>query len=392
MTPDEIARLRRETRGCEHVLHFNNAGASLVPDSVHDTVVAHLEREREIGGYEAKNEAQERLQRFYVNIADLIGARPSEIAYVENATRAWDMAFYSLPLKEGDTVITSRAEYSSNYLAYLQMVKRRGIKVKVVPDDASGQLDVEALEKMIDGTTKLIAITHVPTQGGLINPAAEVGRIAKAHGVLYLLDACQSVGQLSIDVKEIGCDMLSATGRKFLRGPRGTGFLYVKEDLANRLEPAFIDLHAAEWTGENSYELSPGALRFENWECYYAGKLGLAEAVRYAMAIGLPRIEDRVTVLAAELREALSHIPGVEVADRGQKKSAITTFRMRGRDAEDIRKRLLARSINVSVSSAAYARLDLPHRGIDSLIRASLHYFNTEDEIGRFVAEVRRLA
>jgi len=388
MTPQDIARYRAETRGTGTVLHFNNAGSSLTPDSVHNTVVAHLEREREIGGYEAKDEAESRMRGFYSEAAALIGAAPDEIAYVENATRAWDMAFYSLPLQVGDVILTARAEYSSNYLAYLQMAKRKGVVIEVVPDDNHGQLDVAALKRMITARTKLISITHIPTHGGLINPAAEIGRAARGAGIPFLLDACQSIGQLDVNVEEIGCDMLSATGRKFLRGPRGTGFLYVKRELANRLEPVFVDLHSADWPEDNEYTLAPGAVRFENWECYYAGKLGLAEAIRYARSIGLKAIEQRVLALGKTLREELAKLGGVTLTDTGARQSGIVTFVKQGQEANAMKMALRASGINVSVSSGDRARFDLLKRGYHDVIRASVHYYNTEDEIARFVRAI----
>jgi cysteine desulfurase / selenocysteine lyase len=385
----DVTRLRAETKGAKSVVHFNNAGASLPPDAVHNRVIAHLEREREIGGYEAKAEAAEEFENFYPTLAKLIGAKPAEIAFVENATRAWDMAFYSLPIGEGDEIITVEAEYASNYLAFLQVAKSRGVVIKVAQSDVHGQADVAHIEKLISSRTKLIAITHVPSQGGLINPAEEIGRIARAHGILYLLDACQSVGQLEIDVAKIGCDMLSATGRKFLRGPRGTGFLYMKEELANRIEPVMIDLHAATWTSATHFELAPGARRFENWECYYAGKLGLAEAARYAMEIGLDKIAARNQHLSGLLRRRLSEVANVSVTDLGVNRSAIVTFAVRGKDATAIHADLKQRRINTSVSPASYAQLDLPKRGHAELVRASVHYFNTDNEIEDFILALK---
>jgi cysteine desulfurase / selenocysteine lyase len=225
----DLARLRRETPGVENRIHFNNAGAALPPQPVVDAMIGHLRREAAIGGYEAEDEAEARIAAIRGSIARLLNADPAEIALVENATVGWWMAFHALPLGPGERILTARAEYASNYISYLQAAKRRGVLVETVPSRDSGELDLEALDRMIDGRVRLISITHVPNNGGLVNPAAEVGRIARRHGIPYLLDACQSAGQLPLDVAELGCDMLSATGRKYLRGPRGTGFLYVRQ-------------------------------------------------------------------------------------------------------------------------------------------------------------------
>jgi selenocysteine lyase/cysteine desulfurase len=245
------------------------------------------------------------------------------------------------------------------------------------------------MEAMIGPRTRLIALTHVPTQGGLVNPAEAVGRVARKHDLIYMLDACQSVGQIDLDVNKIGCDILSGTGRKFLRGPRGTGFLYVSDGIVEQMEPPFIDLRAANWTGNSSYELATGARRFENWECYVAGRVGLARAVRYTRDIGLNSIETYVTQLAATLREALSQVQGVTVQDLGRKKCGIVTFQKQGESASKLAARLLEKRINVSVTDAFSARIDFTERGLDELVRASLHYFNTENEIDRFVEAVK---
>jgi cysteine desulfurase/selenocysteine lyase len=384
MTTLDIARLRADTPACEQLIHFNNAGASLMPKPVYQAVLDHLALEQTIGGYAAEDQACPLLEDFYDAFAALLSCDRSEIAYVENATRAWDMAFYSLPLKEGDRILTVEAEYVSNFLAFLHQARRRGLEIDVAPCDSSGQVDLDAMERLIGPRTRLIAVTHIPTQGGLVNPAEEIGKIARRHGITYLLDACQSVGQMPLDVGKIGCDLLSGTGRKFLRGPRGTGFLYVSKSIIDRLDPPFIDLHAATWTDARTFELRPDARRFENWESYVAGRIGLRAAVRYALELGLEPIRARVTLLADRLRAGLAELPGVKLQDLGRVRSGIVTFTKEGEQPRDIQARLRAANIGVSVSSRSSAQLDFGRRGLTQVVRASVHYFNTEKEIGIF--------
>jgi selenocysteine lyase/cysteine desulfurase len=388
--PIDIERARRDTPAASQVLHFNNAGAALMPAPVLQAQLRHLQLEAEAGGYEAAAAAGDRIEAIYDSIGRLLNADRAEIALVENATVAWDMAFYSVGFAAGDRILTAEAEYLSNYIAFLQVARRSGAVVDVVPSDAAGELDVEALERMIDRRVKLIAITHVPTNGGLVNPAAAIGRIARAHGILYLLDACQSVGQMPIDVAAIGCDMLSATGRKYLRGPRGTGFLYVRRAVLERLEPPFLDLQAATWVEPDRYEMRPDARRFENWERNVAGQLGLGAAVDYALDWGLADIAGRIEPLAAELRRGLAEIPGVSVRDRGRRPCGIVTFTVEGKPARDIVVALHQRRINCHLSGGS--TLDARARRLPDLVRASVHYYNTEEEVARFAAAVAALA
>ncbi|MGH9762870.1 MAG: aminotransferase class V-fold PLP-dependent enzyme [Blastocatellia bacterium] len=391
-SPDvDILKARRDTPSCERVIHFNNAGSALPPKAVVDSVIGHLKVELELGGYEAAEVDRDKIEHFYDAAAGLIGCESDEIAFTENATRAWDMAFYSIPFKPGDRILTAMAEYASNYIAYLQVAKKTGAVIVPVPNDEHGQISVAGLRDLIDDRTRLIAITHVPTNGGLVNPAAEVGRVAKEAGVLYLLDACQSVGQMPVDVRELGCDMLSATGRKYLRGPRATGFLYVNRELARKLEPPFLDLHAATWTSSDSYEIRPDTRRFENWETNYAGKIGLGVAIDYVMSWGLDAIWRRISTLAAYLREKLAELPGVTVHDIGLVKCGIVSLSLEGLEPVKVKDALKERNIHVWYSVPESTRLDMDSRRLGPVIRASVHYYNTEEEVDRFCAALSEI-
>ena len=390
-----IERLRAETPGCANVIHLNNAGAGLMPRPVLDAVTGHLQREAEIGGYEARAEAAVRLEAVYDSVASLLNAHRDEIAVVDNATRAFDLAFQALPLRDGDVILTTSVDYPSNYLAYLCRRREVEIEVRVVPDAPSGEVSLDALATMLrDPRVRVLSLTHVPTQSGLVQPAEAAGRLAREAGCWFLLDATQTVGQMPIDVQKLGCDVLAATGRKFLRGPRATGFLYVRQNRLPDMQPAIVDVHSATWTGPDSYEIAPTARRFEIWEQYFAGNLGLGAAIDYALAIGIDQIWQRVQPMAASLRERLSAVPGLSVRDRGAEQCAIVSFTLDGHDPQEIRDRLAAHNprINVSTSSINSARLDFPQRGLTQTVRASVHYYNTEAELDTLVDAIARLA
>lgn len=388
----DIAHLREETAGCEQSTFFNNAGASLQPRPVVARVIEHLRLEEQVGGYEAADRVVHELAGVYGSVARLLHCAPEEIALQENATRAWEMAFYSLRFAPGDRIVTAANEYASNYIAFLQVAQRTGAEIHVVESDAAGEVDLEALRKLLDDRVKLIALTHVPTNGGLVQPAAQVGELARAAGIPFLLDACQSAGQMDLDVNVLGCDMLSATGRKYLRGPRGTGFLYVRNALLEQMDPPTLDLHAATWVAQGKFEVRSDAKKFETWESSAATRLGLGVAIEYALKLGLQKIEHRVQHLAARLREQLVEVNGVTVRDLGRVRCGIVTFTCNDHSPGEVMQRLKAKGIAVRTIERSSARIDMEQRGLDELVRASVHYYNTEAEIERLCAAVRAIS
>lgn len=398
--------LRQETPACRDLIHFNNAGAALQPRPVTDAVLHHLALEQRIGGYEAAEASADAAENFYHAFGRLLNCNPREIAYMENATRAWTTLLQSIPFERGDRIITGQSEYASNYMALLHLARTRQVEIVVIDNDSNGQISLDQLSAKLDDSVRLIALTHIPSQSGVIHPAAEVGKLARQHRILYLLDACQSAGQLDLDVNALGCDMLTGSGRKYLRGPRGTGFMYVRHSILDYLKPATLDLHSANWTQTDQYEWRDDARRFEIWEQFVAGKIGLAAAADYATTIGMTAIEAETRRLAGELRDRLNDLPGVILHDQGYQQSdadpgatrsssgltglsGIVTFELADHDATVLQHQLRQQRINISVIKQQNTRLDFERRGLRNINRASVHYYNTDQEIEQFCDAVR---
>lgn len=362
-----------------------------MPEAVLQTQIEYLQLEARIGGYEAARLKASEIESVYHSVSTLLNCHSDEVAIVENATVGWMMLFYAIPFVAGDRILTTEAEYASNYLAYLQLAKQKSVVVEVVPSNEAGEICLHALESMIDARVKLISISHIPTNGGLVNPAVEVGRIARKYNVLYLLDACQSAGQLPLDVKEIQCDFLTATSRKYLRGPRGCGFLFISRSRIADLHPPMIDLYSAECVGLNDYRLREDARRFENWENNYSARLGMGRAIDHALSIGIARIEQQVGGLAEQLRTSLNTVDGVFVQDIGHKRCGIVSFSVEGMDATDIMHRLNTQGVNVSVSKPSSTPLDAARRNLPDLVRASVHYYNDQIELDRFIELLEKI-
>jgi selenocysteine lyase/cysteine desulfurase len=389
----DLDRLRADTPSAARHIHLNNAGAALQPRPVVDAVIDHLRLEEEIGGYEAADAATERIEGAYRALADLVGGTPAQIAMVEHATAAFVAALSSIPFRAGDVILTTRHDYSSNQIQYLNLSDRLGIEVLRAPDAPEGGVDVGAMRDLIHRRRpRVVAMTHVPTNSGLVQDVAAVGEACRERDVLFLVDACQSVGQMPVDAEAIGADFLSATGRKFLRGPRGSGFLWISERvLDGGLLPLFPDLRGTDWIGPDLVQPSPDARRFETWEFAWALVIGLGEAARYATDVGLAAIHARVGSLADRLRAALAEIDGFRVLDRGPELCGIVTASHDRISAEHLRDGLREADIHTSWLSREGAVIDFDEKGVETALRLSPHYYNTEDEIDRAMETLARL-
>jgi cysteine desulfurase / selenocysteine lyase len=395
----DVEAVRAATPGAGHAHHFNAAGCSLASRATLAAVTEHLELEARAGGYEAAAAVRPRVDAAYADAAELLGAHTREIAFVESATVAWRRAIDALRLGPGDRVVVSRSAYVSFALQLLALERERGLVVDVVASGDDGAVDLAQLEAALDGRPALLALAHVPTSSGLVEPVAAAGALARAAGVVFMVDATQTVGQLAVDVGAIGCDLLVTTGRKYLRAPRGTGLLYVRGELLERLAPAAPDVRGAEWVGDRDWTLDPGARRFETWEASIALRLGLGVALAEACALGIEAIEAYVVALAARLRAALADVPGVELADPPAARSGIVTFHVPGLSCGDVAAALARRRVNVVAVPAAHGIWDLGRRGLPAVVRASPHVYDNDadvtallDGVGAIAARRKELA
>jgi len=384
-TKEEVEQLRNDTPGLPGRIHLDNCGSALVPRAVVEAQLAHLHLETRVGGYVAQEQQSEQLASVYGSFSGLLGGKPEDYAMVGSAVDGWTKAFYSLPMGPGDNIVTAYNEYCSNYVAYLQRAKRDGIEIRVARPDTEGKLDTDHLESLIDTRTRLISITHVSSSSGQIAPAEKVGDIARAHGLLYLLDACQSVGQLDVNFERIGCHMATGTGRKFLRGPRGIGFLYMNETARAQIDPVVLTNQAATWTSNDGYDLRQDAAVFEAWERSCVNQLGFGAAVDYLRELGVQRTVARITELTAHLRAGLASIKGITPTCQDDATAAIVTFNKKGWTAQDVKAEMEKHAVATQVASVVHTRLDLGARGIETTARVSPHYYNTLEEINCFL-------
>jgi selenocysteine lyase/cysteine desulfurase len=375
-------------------IHLNNAGAALMPAPVIAAVQEHLLREVRMGGYEAADDARDDIAAAYHSVATLIGAAARNIAFVENATVAFAQALSAFDFAPGDVILTTNNDYISSQLMYLSLARRAGVRIVRAADLPEGGVDPESVRKLLlVHRPKLVAVTWIPTNSGLIQPVEEIGRICAGYEVPYLIDACQAVGQVPAAVGDLHCDFLAATSRKFLRGPRGAGFLFVSDRmLAQGRAPLLIDMRGADWIEADEYRLFDGARRFENWEFAYALVLGTGTAAAYALQVGVAEAGAYAAALATYAREKIAALPGARVLDRGAALAAIVTVAMDGHEPETIVHRLREQAISTSATGRSSAVIDMDAKGATAALRISPHYYNTRRDIDAAVRALEEFA
>jgi selenocysteine lyase/cysteine desulfurase len=393
MSIDRVEQWRADTPGCAHRNHLNNAGAALMPRPVIDAIVRHIGLEAEIGGYEAADARADAVADAYAALAEIVGARSENIAVVGSATAGFIQALSSFDFARGDVIVTTRCDYTSNQIQYLALARRLGVEIVHAADLPEGGVDPGSVREIVRRRRpRLVAVSWIPTNSGLVQDVEAVGAVCEEAGVPYVVDACQAVGQIEIDVARLSCDYLSATARKFMRGPRGIGFMYASDRaLARGDHPLFVDMRGARWVAADAYEVDPTARRYEDWEFPYAMVLGQGAAARYALEVGVETARARAWRLAARLRDTLGAVPGVRVLDRGAVQCAIVTVEVRGPDASAVVQALAERRINVVASLREYGIYDFDAKGVQSAVRLSPHYYNTEAEVDAAVAALAEL-
>ncbi len=388
-----IHELRNDTEGCNSVIHFNNAGAALMPKPVAKAIRDYITEEENYGGYEVADRKINELNSFYNHAAKLLNTKPGNIAFTTNATDSYNRALSSIPFKANEVVLLSKNDYPSNFIACLSLQKRFGIKIELVENTATGEIDLEDLEKKIKQfLPKLISVTHVPTSSGIVQPVNEIGNIIKNYDAVFLLDACQSIGQMPVNAAATHADFISGTFRKFLRGPRGAGLLYVSDKaLQSGYEPLLPDIRGADWIAENRYKEVNNAKRFEDWETAYALMTGSTAALQYALNLGIEAVEARNTMLNDKLRNDLRTYCNIETLDRGKKQCSIITFKAGNLSMEATKEFFRDKGINIYATSKTSAQIDFEEKNVDWVLRVSPHYYNTAEEIDIFIDAVKTL-
>jgi cysteine desulfurase / selenocysteine lyase len=366
--------------------YLNNAGAGIMSTKTYEVIINYLKLEREIGAYHAAAKSKTLSDNFYINAAKLINANsPSEIAYMDSASRGWNMIVYGTPLKKGDTILTLSSEFGTNLITLFNYAKLNDFKVCVIKCDINGSFLIEEIENKLKEGAKLIAISHAVAHGSIINPVEEIGKLAKKYGAYYIVDGCQTVGQIKVDVQSIQCDAYMTTGRKWLCGPRGTGFLYVKS--SSQMRTTQLDLASADLIFDDNLnliriEVRNDAKQFELWEKSFANLLGLSSAIEECLESKIEVISVKIQELSNKLRFAASSNENIKLIGKTISLSGILGFYLDDYSKESyVQNEFDKFDLRISTMSDWDCPMHFPKNGANKIFRLSPHFYTDNDTI-----------
>lgn len=368
--------------------YLNNAGAGELSNITLNAMIDYYQYEQKVGAYQAAKDKKDIIDMFYTNVAKLINADDvGEIAFVDNASRGWNLAIRGIELSKNDVIVTLSTEFGTNLITIYDHAMKSGASVRVIPCTDKGKVDIQLLEKVLSEYrgVKVIAISHAVAHGSIVNPVEQIGVLARKYGALYIVDACQSVGQITVDVKEIDCDVLVASGRKWLCGPRGTGFMYIRNK--TNIRPTQLDLASADLILNDDYSVTgvkirQDAKRFEIWERNIASQIGLATAIDIILNVGLDEISRKIKCFSTEIRNAISKNPKLILIGSEESSSGIVGFITKKSDVEkSILDSFVKNGLTISTMSDWDCPLDFPKNGVKTIFRLSPHYYTNIETI-----------
>lgn len=376
--------------------YFNNAGSGIMSNDTFDTIVNHMRLEMQYGAYKAAIIREKEIKEFYKYAAKLLNAESSEeIAFIDSASRGWNLVMYGLPVTSNTSIVTLESEYGTNLLTIYDIANKTGCSVTVVKCHEDGSFDLLDVEDALSKGECILAVSHVAAQGAIENPVNELGILAEKYKAIYIVDGCQACGQIPINVQEMKCDFYITAGRKWLCGPRGTGILYVKKE--SRFPSSQIDLSTSDLVFDNNNKVVgiktvESAKRFELWEKNVASLLGLSNAIKECLNLGLPRIQDGIISNTIKIREAICNNPKLTLVGKKDAPIGNASFYTNNEALErDIKVFFEENGFIISCMCDWDCPLFFPKNNVKYIFRITPHYYTPSEEVHEMCECIRNI-